>query len=52
MDSEPNYHKPSDEIETLDLANMAAIIEAIAKSAGTIISGKDTPSRVEASSLN
>jgi hypothetical protein len=52
MDSEPNYHKPSDEIETLDLSNMAAIIEAIAKSAATIISGKDTPSRVDASSLN
>lgn len=52
MDSEPNYHKPSDHVETLDLANMAAIIEAIAKSAGTIISGKDTPSRVEAASLN
>jgi Zn-dependent M28 family amino/carboxypeptidase len=52
MDSEPNYHKPSDEVKTLDLSNMAAIIEAIAKSAATIISGKDTPSRVEASSLN
>jgi Zn-dependent M28 family amino/carboxypeptidase len=52
MDSEPNYHKTSDEIETLDLVNMAAIIEAVAKSAATIIAGKDTPSRVEISSLN
>jgi hypothetical protein len=51
MDSEPNYHKPSDEVKTLDLSNMAAIIEAIAKSAATIISGKDTPSRVEVTSL-
>jgi hypothetical protein len=52
MDSEPNYHKVSDEVSTLDMENMAAIIEAIAKSAGSIISGKDTPTRVDASGLN
>ncbi|HVG13051.1 MAG TPA: M28 family peptidase [Flavisolibacter sp.] len=46
MDSEPNYHKPSDEVETLDLDNMTEIIKAIAKSAGSIVSGKQTPSRV------
>ena len=43
---EPNYHKPSDEIETLDMNNMAEIIKAIALSSATIISGEDTPSRV------
>ena len=47
MDSEPNYHKQSDEIETLDMKNMTEIIKAIAISSKTIISGKDTPSRVE-----
>jgi Zn-dependent M28 family amino/carboxypeptidase len=47
MDSEPNYHKPSDEISTLDLVNMAEIIKSIAISSGTIVSGKDTPSRVK-----
>lgn len=47
MDTEPNYHKQSDEVSTLDLPNMAAIIEAIALSSQTIISGKDTPTRVE-----
>ncbi len=51
MDSEPNYHKPSDQIETLDLENMTAIIKSIALSAQTIISGKDTPSRVDTSQL-
>lgn len=51
MDSEPNYHKPSDQIETLDLENMTAIIKSIALSAQTIISGKDTPSRVDTSLL-
>jgi len=46
MDSEPNYHKVSDEIGTLDMNNMAEIIKAIAISSKTIISGKDTPTRV------
>lgn len=44
---EPNYHKPSDEIETLDMVNMTEIIKAIAISSKSIISGKDTPTRVE-----
>jgi len=43
---EPNYHKQSDEIETLDMNNMAEIIKAIALSSKTIISGVDTPTRV------
>jgi len=47
MDNEPNYHKQSDEISTLDMNNMAEIIEAIAISSKTIVSGKDTPTRVE-----
>jgi Peptidase family M28 len=51
MDSEPNYHKASDEIGTLDMKNMAAIIKAIAVSATSIISGEDTPSRVDVSGL-
>jgi Zn-dependent M28 family amino/carboxypeptidase len=47
MDSEPNYHQLSDEVSTLDLDNMTEIIGAIAISAQTIISGKDTPTRVK-----
>lgn len=43
---EPNYHKQSDEISTLDMNNMAEIIKAIAISSKTIVSGKDTPTRV------
>lgn len=46
MDVEPHYHKPSDEVSTLDLNNLASVTEAIAKSAATIISGKETPTRV------
>ena len=45
--NEPNYHKQSDEIGTLNMKNMAEIIKAIALSSKTIVSGKDTPTRVE-----
>jgi hypothetical protein len=51
MDSEPNYHKASDEIGTLDMENMTAIIRAIALSSRGIVSGKETPSRVDVSAL-
>jgi Zn-dependent M28 family amino/carboxypeptidase len=51
MDSEPNYHKPSDEFQTLDMDNMNEIIKAIALSSRTIVSGKDTPSRVDTKQL-
>jgi Zn-dependent M28 family amino/carboxypeptidase len=47
MDNEPYYHKPGDEVKTLDLANMAEIIRAIAISAGSIVNGKDTPDRTK-----
>jgi Zn-dependent M28 family amino/carboxypeptidase len=51
MDGEPHYHKLTDHIETLDLNNMTMIIRSIAVSAKTIISGKDTPSRVKVDTL-
>lgn len=51
MEGEPNYHKPSDEVSTLDLENMTQIIKAIAESSKTIVSGKETPTRVKAESL-
>ncbi|MEO6718907.1 MAG: M28 family peptidase [Ferruginibacter sp.] len=51
MDSEPNYHKASDEIGTLDLENMREIIKAIALSSVTIVNGTDTPSRVDTTQL-
>ena len=44
---EPNYHKVSDEIGTLNMNNMSEIIKAIAISSKSIVSGKDTPTRVE-----
>lgn len=51
MDNEANYHKLSDEVETLDLTNMTEVIKSIIISAKTIVEGKDTPSRVKAEDL-
>lgn len=51
MDNEPNYHKVTDQIETLDMDNMAMIIKSIAVSSKSIISGTDTPTRVKAEDL-
>ncbi len=51
MDSEPNYHKVSDEVETLDLDNMTMIIKSIALSARSIVAGKDSPTRVKVDEL-
>lgn len=51
MDSEKHYHTVDDEIETLDMDNMAAIIRAIAQSSRSIVAGKDTPSRVKTEEL-
>ena len=47
MDNEPTYHKQSDDIASIDVNNMAEIIKAIAISSKSIVSGKDTPSRIE-----
>ena len=51
MDSEPNYHKVSDQIETLDLDNMTMIVRSIALSSKTIVNGVDTPTRVKTEEL-
>jgi hypothetical protein len=51
MDVEKYYHTPDDEVETLDMKNMAEIIKAIAISSATIVAGKDTPTRVDVEQL-
>jgi hypothetical protein len=51
MDNEPNYHKVSDQIETLDLDNMTMIIKSVALSSKTITAGEDTPTRVKVEEL-
>jgi hypothetical protein len=51
IDTDHHYHTPDDDIDHLDMKNMARIISSIAISAKTIVSGQDTPSRVNTSDL-
>jgi len=51
MDSEKFYHTRGDEIGTLDMDNMARIIQSLVLSSRTIVGGKDTPSRVDVTQL-
>lgn len=45
-DDEPCYHKTCDDVKRIDISNMTRIIQAIAKSCESLISGKDTPTRI------
>lgn len=46
IDVDNDYHQVTDELKTLDVANITSAIRAIALSSRTIVSGKDTPTRV------
>lgn len=46
IDIDPFYHTVKDEYKTLDVNNILSTIKAIAASATSIISGKDTPTRI------
>ncbi len=47
IDSDKLYHSVDDEFESLDMANITAAIRAIALSSKTIVSGEDTPKRID-----
>jgi len=51
IDTDPYYHTVNDEVETLDMKNILATIKAIALSSKTIISGTDTPKRIDKSTV-
>jgi hypothetical protein len=46
IDVDKDYHQVSDEVETLDIAVITQTIQAVAVGTQSIISGKDTPTRV------
>lgn len=52
IDVDTDYHQVTDEIGTLDLANVTSTIRAIAAGAATIVSGAATPTRVAPETLN
>lgn len=47
IDKDTLYHSVDDEVESLDMKNIADIIEAIAVSSQSIVGGKDTPVRIK-----
>jgi len=46
IDVDPDYHRVSDQVETLDFAHLTNTVRAIARGAETIVSGRATPTRV------
>lgn len=46
IDVDKDYHKVSDEAETLNMTIITQTIQAVAKGTASIINGKDTPTRV------
>ncbi len=46
IDKDKDYHKVSDEAETLNMTIITQTIQAVAKGTASIINGKDTPTRV------
>jgi Zn-dependent M28 family amino/carboxypeptidase len=51
IDVDKHYHTLDDDIDHLDMKNMAAIIRSIAISSKTIVEGTDTPTRVDTTQL-
>lgn len=49
IDVDRDYHEVSDEFETIDISHLNNTIHAIAKAATSIISGDETPTRVDTS---
>jgi hypothetical protein len=47
IDVDTDYHQVSDHVETLDLDHLTNTIRAIAAGANTIVSGRETPTRVD-----
>jgi Zn-dependent M28 family amino/carboxypeptidase len=52
IDVDPDYHQVSDELETINVSHMTNTIKAIAKAAEGIVSGEDTPTRVDANQMD
>ena len=47
IDIDKRYHSVDDEFDSMDLGNLTTTIRAIALSSRSIISGKDTPKRID-----
>lgn len=52
IDVDTDYHQVSDEFDTINISHLNNTIKAIAKGAEGIISGEQTPTRVDVSQLD
>lgn len=52
IDIDKLYHSVDDEFESMDVRNIASTIRAIALSSKSIISGKETPKRIDPATVN
>ena len=52
IDVDTDYHQVSDEVATLDLDHMTNTIRAIARAAASIVSGAETPTRVDPTEMD
>lgn len=52
IDVDKDYHQVSDEFDTINISHLTNTINAIAKAARGIVSGMDTPTRVDVSKIN
>jgi hypothetical protein len=52
IDTDPDYHKVSDEVETIDQQHLVRTIRAIARGAEPIVSGAATPTRVDPTTVD
>lgn len=52
IDKDTLYHSVNDEIESMDFDNITSIIQAIATSASSIVDGRDTPTRIDKTTVN
>lgn len=52
IDVDPDYHRVTDEFDTINIPHLTNTIKAIAKAAEGMISGADTPTRVDASQVD
>jgi len=52
IDVDKDYHQVTDEYETLDMAHLTNTVKAIAKAAERMVSGEQTPTRVDKSTVD
>jgi Zn-dependent M28 family amino/carboxypeptidase len=52
IDIDKLYHSVDDEFESMDIQNITSTIRAIALSAKSIVSGRETPRRIDPATVN